>query len=91
MAKYVVETVQIVKRKYYCSVKNPEYIHDAIVFGELDPFCDEFLTEDIFSTRKVDKFPAAAMSENINAATYKWDEESRTWIEKVRWDITHED
>lgn len=88
MAKYVVETVQIIKRKYYCSVNNPEYIHDAIVFGELHHFSDQHLTEDVVSTTEVDKFPVAQGSESVNAATYKWDEKSQKWVERVRWDLS---
>jgi hypothetical protein len=86
MGKYVVETVQVIKRKYYCSVKNPEYIHDSIVFSELESFADEYLSEDVISTTKVDTFPAAKR-ETVNAATYKWDEELREWRLSVRWDL----
>lgn len=86
MAKYVVETIQVVTRKYYCSVENPEYIHDSLVFNELHHFSEQFLSEDVISTTKVDKFPTAKR-EIVNAATYKWDEEARAWVEKVRWDL----
>lgn len=88
MAKYVVETVQVIKRKYYVEVDDPTYIHDSITCDELDPFCYEHFDESISSTIKVQDFPKASLGEGVNGATYRWDDENRVMVEIVRWDLS---
>jgi hypothetical protein len=90
MKKFVIETVQVIKRKYYVKVDDPTWAHDGITMNELDHFSDMFLSEDIISTTEVDKFPAiddSSTDESVSGATMKYDKEYRTWVSKVRWDL----
>jgi len=85
--KFVIETVQVIKRKYYVSVEDPTWAHDGITCNELDHFSDMFLSEDIISTTEVEEFPMAGPDESVNAATMKFDEDNREWLTVTRWDL----
>lgn len=92
MGKFVIETVQIIKRKYY--VKNsqlddPAYILDDLVMGYLDHFSSEFLTEDIVSARKVKKFPVSEAREDVNAAVMIYDNDAGEYRTVARWDLEY--
>ena len=87
MAKYVVETVQIIRRKYYVKVGDPTWAHDGIVFNELEPFSSTYCNEDVINTTEVDKFPHAREGDDVNAAVMKFDYETREWETKARWDL----
>jgi hypothetical protein len=87
MKKFVVETVQVIKRKYYVEVDNPTYIHDSITCDDIDPFSCEHFDESISSTVEVVDFPKADPKEGVNAATYTWDDVQRIMVQKVRWDL----
>lgn len=86
MAKYIIETVQVVKTVYYAEVENPEWAHDGITMGELDPFASEFMSEDIFNTREVEEFPKMDKS-TVNAAVMKFNYTTEQWDSTARWDL----
>jgi hypothetical protein len=88
MGKYVVETVQVIRRKYYVKVDDPTYSHDAIVFNELEPFSSTCYSEDVINTTEVDKFPKADKDDDVNAAVMKFNYETREWETKARWDLS---
>lgn len=88
MKKYVVETVQVIRQRYYVEVDDPTYIHDSIVCNEIDPFSYRHFDESIASTVEVKDFPKADLLEGVNAAAYKWDEEKREMVQHVRWDLS---
>lgn len=85
--KFVIETVQVIKRKYYVKVDNPVWAHDGITMEELDHFSDVHLTEDIISTTEVDKFPVAGPDESVNAAVMKFNKDTNQWECKAKWDL----
>lgn len=87
MGKYVVETVQLVRRKYYVKVDEPAWAGDGIVCGELEPFSTTHLSEDIFSTTEVKKFPKAELFDDVNAAVMKFNYDTGEWECKARWDL----
>jgi hypothetical protein len=87
MGKYVVETVQVIRRKYYVKVEDPTWSHDAIVFNELEPFSSTCYSEDVINTTEVDKFPKASQDDDVNAAVMKFNSETREWETKARWDL----
>lgn len=87
MRKYVVETVQIIKRKYYVKVDDPGWAHDGIVMNEMEHFSTSHLMEDILSTREVKKFPKADQYEDVNAAVMKFNYDTGEWECKARWDL----
>lgn len=86
MAKYIVETIQTVKRTYYVEVNDPTWAHDGIVMNELEEFAQEFYSEDIIGTREVEDFPVMDIV-NVNAATMHFNYEEDTWEQQVRWDL----
>jgi hypothetical protein len=88
MPKYVIETVQVVKRSYYVEVDDVSYAHNSIAMGELDQFESNFLTEDITSTTAVDEWPTAT-SKFFNAATHVFDEDTGEWDPVARWDLVN--
>jgi len=87
MPKYIVETVQVIKRKYYCEADDPLWINDSIIMGDLDEFSSQSLSEDITNTTQVSEFPRVGMFEDINAATYKYNYDTQSWDQVVRWDL----
>jgi hypothetical protein len=87
MKKFVVETVQVVRHRYYVEVEDPGWAHDGIVMGELDPFSSTFYTEDITSTTAVDEFPRGTYGESVNAATMRFNYQTEKWDSLVRWDL----
>ena len=87
MKKFVIETVQIIKRKYYVKVDDPTWAHDGITMEELDHFSEVYLNEDIISTTEVESFPAAEYHESVNGAVMKFNKESAAWLAKARWDL----
>lgn len=86
MAKYVIETVQVVKATYYIEVNDPSWAHDGIVMNELEPFAREFFCEDISGTRVVDQWPRMP-HDTVNAATNSYNYETESWDQQVRWDL----
>jgi len=88
MGKYVIETVQVIRRKYYAKVEDPSWAHDAIVFGELEEFSNTSFSEDIISTTKVDKWPKAKPEDNMNSAVMTYDSQTGKWTDKARWDLS---
>jgi hypothetical protein len=85
--KYVIETVQVVRRKYYVKVKNPTWAHDGITMGELEHFSDQSLSEEIISTTKVGKFPKADIFDDVNSAVMEFNHDSGEWQSDARWDL----
>lgn len=87
MAKYVIETVQVMKTTYYVEVNDPSWAHDGIVMNELEPFAQEFYCEDIIGTRAVDQWPTMPR-DVVNAATNSFNYETEVWDQQVRWDLS---
>jgi len=87
MGKYVIETVQVIRRKYYVKVKDPQWAHDSIVCNDLEEFSSSFCSEDIINTTKVDKFPTAAPEDNVNAAVMTFNYDTECWDTAARWDL----
>lgn len=86
--KHVIETVQIIRRKYYVEVENPYWACDSIVMEELQPFSSRCMTEDILSTTQVDEFPVATAGDSVNAATYKYNYDTEEFESIVKWNLT---
>lgn len=86
MAKFIIETVTLMKQTYYVEVEDPTWAHDGIVMNELEPFAQEFFSEDIFSTRQVDEFPTMPRDQ-VNAAVMKFNYDTDGWDSEVRWDL----
>ena len=84
--KYIVTTVQTIKRIYYVDVEDPTYAHDAIMCNEIEEFAQAHLSEDIVSTQLVDKWPTIN-NMSINAATNVFDPVHNKWSQEVRWDL----
>lgn len=91
MGKYVVSTVQVITRRYYVEVNDPEWACDSIVFEELDHFSSRHLSEDIVGVQPVEQFPAAEENESVNAATYSYDYDGDQWVQDVRWDLDYKE
>lgn len=92
MGKYVIETVQVIRRTYLVKVDDPTWAHDAMLEGELEDFSSQFLSEDVVSTRKVEKFSDCAdggnyHEMNYNSAVCVYDPDSNKFEVKARWDI----
>lgn len=91
MNKYVIETVQNIKRTYYVEVDDPEWAADAITMGELQEYAQQHLTEDFISTRKVDNWGpienCTSKSVGVNGATYRYNYETNDWEQFVIWDF----
>lgn len=84
--KYVIETVQVIKRSYYVEIDDPTWAHDSIVMGELSEFAQGHYTEDISSTRQVEEWPTVPKM-LVNGAVMVFDKERDVWTEEVRWDL----
>jgi hypothetical protein len=89
MAKYVIETVQIIKRKYYVKVEDPTWAEDSIIMGELEHFSSSYLCEDIISTTKVKKFPKATRNDDMNSAVMVFNSGRNEWDTVARWDLEY--
>lgn len=90
MGKFVIETVQIIKRKYYVKDSDsdtPDFVMDDLVMGRLDQFSSQFLTEDIVSAKKVKKFPMADDTDDVNAAVMIYDKSKGEYNCVARWDL----
>jgi len=87
MGKYVVETVQVVRYKYYVEVEDPTWAHDGVVMNELEPFSYTHHSEDIITTTPVIDFPRAERDDSVNGATMHFNKETDTWDQQVRWDL----
>lgn len=86
MSKHVITTVQTVVSKYYVEADKAEYAYDAIVCGELECFSSKTMTEDIVDSQEVEHFPMVPAME-VNAAVYKFNNDTNLWEEDVRWDL----
>ena len=87
MKKFVIQTVQMIKRTYYVEVDDPTWAHDAITMEEIMQFSDKYLSEDIINTTEVENFPMAEDGDCVNAAVVTFDEDSGEWIHEARWDL----
>lgn len=91
MVKVVVETVQVIKRKYYVETEHPQWALDGIVMDELDWFSSEMMSEDIWGWKQVDEFPVVTEtnSEHVNGAVMVYDNsnDSDSWKCEARWDL----
>lgn len=87
MAKFVVESVQIVRHKYYVEVNDPTWACDAVVMGELEPFSSTHFSEEITNTTPVEEFPKAGVYDEVNAAVMHFNYVSQEWEQGVRWDL----
>lgn len=86
MPKYIIETIQTIKRTYYVEVVDPTWAHDGIVMGELEEFAQGFFTEDIISTQAVEDWPKLPRA-LVNGAVMVFDKERDMWTQEVRWDL----
>lgn len=92
MGKFVIETVQIIKWKYYVKdseADTPDFAMDDLAMGRLEHFSSEFLSEDIVSARKVKKFPVSEPRENVNAAVMIYDNDAGEYRTDARWDLEY--
>lgn len=87
MPKYVIETVRVLRTKYYVEAPEGQWGCDAITMEELSQFSDVFHMEDVASVTEVKEFPVAGPREGVNGATYKYNKQTNGWDEKVRWDL----
>ena len=94
MAKHIIETMQIVIHKYYVEVDNPEWACDGIVMGELDQFSSVVFSEEITRVDSCQDFPKVGdrnpitgIGEDVNGATCKFNYNTNTWEQHVRWDL----
>lgn len=87
MGKFVVESVQIVRHKYYVEVDDPEWACDGIVMNELEPFSSTHFSEDITNITPVSEFPKAEVNDDVNAAVMIFNYTSQEWEQDVRWDL----
>jgi hypothetical protein len=87
MKKFVITTVQMVKRSYYVEVEDPTWAHDGIVMGELSEFTQEHMSEDIVVTQEVTEF-SSQPRDIVNGAVMKFDYEANRWGQEVRWDLS---
>lgn len=92
MGKYVIETVQVIRRTYLVKVDDPTWAHDAMLEGELEDFSSQFFSEDVVSTRKVDKFSDCAdggnyHEMNYNSAVCVYDPVTNKFEVEARWDL----
>jgi hypothetical protein len=85
MGKFVIETVQVVRRKYYANSPTVEIAVDAFNEGQLEEFSSTNLDEFVVATTKVKKWPKAALHDDINAAVMKYD--TGLWETVARWDL----
>lgn len=86
MAKYIIETVRVIRDTYYVEVNDPVWAEDSICMGELDHFASISTQDEIIERREVSEFPMRPMSE-VNGATYKFNYETEDWDPVVRWDL----
>lgn len=87
MAKHIIETVQIIKRKYYVEVHDPTWGEDGVVMGELEPFAYTHLGEDIINTTTViGDFPPAGKDESVNAAIMVFNYVTNEWDCRCGWE-----
>lgn len=88
MAKHVIETVQVIRRKYYVEVEDAEWGCDAIVFNEIDCFSYTHLSEDVTSITTVENdFPVATKDDTVNAEVAVYNYETEEWEATARWDL----
>jgi len=89
MPKFVIHTVQNIKRTYYVEVDNVDWAYDALCMGELQDYAQEYLTEDVIDTRKVDRWEPVEQTRHVgvNGATYSYNYETNEWVQTVRWDL----
>lgn len=87
MPKFVIETVRVLRTKYYVEAPEAEWACDAITMEEVQQFSDVFHMEDIASIQEVDEYPVAGPREGVNGATYVYNKETTSWDEKVRFDL----
>lgn len=87
MAKFVIETVRVLRTKYYVEAPAAEWACDAITMEEISQFSDVFHMEDVASVTEVEEFPVAGPKEGVNAATFKYNTDTNSWDEVVRWDL----
>jgi hypothetical protein len=89
MAKFIVETAQVIRRKYYVEVRDPTWALDGVVMEELEEFSSNALMEDTLSVREVEEFPYAEETDNVNGATMVFNYDKHEWDLKVRHDLTN--
>jgi len=86
MGKYVIETIQVIKRRYYVEVDDPSWAHDGICMDELEEFSQEFYSEDIIGTQGVEEWPTEDR-DNVNGAVMTFNYDTEEWDQSVRWDL----
>jgi hypothetical protein len=91
MGKYVIETVQVSRHKYYVEVDNPEWACDGVVCGDLDVFSSKWLTEDVMSITEVNEYPKADVGDSVNGAVCTFDVGTGRFKTEARWDLANED
>lgn len=90
MPKFVVETVRVLRSKYYVESPAAEWAADAITMEELDQFSDVFHMEDIASITEVEDYPVALPSEGVNGAINTYNPGTNGWDKSVRWELAHQ-
>ena len=90
--KFVIETVQVVKRTYYVEVDDPSWAMDSIVCSELEEYSQTFLTEDIVSSREVEQWPVAiagveqgGYEASVNGAVCRFQPATNSWDISADW------
>lgn len=87
MPKFVIETVRVIRTKYYAEVDNPEWACDGIVMEELDHFSDVFYCENITTITPVEEYPVAQKDEGVNGGVNIFNYEKHGWDKGVRFDL----
>jgi hypothetical protein len=83
--KIVVTTTQVIVRKYFVEVDDPEWACDGVVCNELEEYSYRHLTEDIISAIVVDEWPSIDHNDSLNAATMKYNPVTDEWEKDVMW------
>jgi len=85
--KVVVTTTQVIVRKYFVEVDDPEWACDGIVCDELEEYSQNHLTEDILDVKIVDEWPSMPSDESLNAAVMRFNYDREEWETDVMWPI----
>lgn len=91
MPKYVIETIEVIRHKYYVDAPDPEWACDGIVMGELEPFSTKNLSEDFLRSEEVNEFPVQShRDESINSAVMVFDSKTNSWNTVPGWEFVKE-
>lgn len=90
MPKFVVETVRVLRSKYYVECPEGRWAADSIIMEELDQFSDVFHMEDIASITEVEDYPVALPGEGVNGAINTYNPDTKCWDQSVRWELAHQ-